>query len=393
MINVIINDYLKPVGGPSGYLYNLYLSLEDNNYKDKIRILSNGLSATEYQKKLERKTSKVEVFVKKIKIVLEPTFMRLKKIRQSSLKQYSQFYNKFEKELLESSINHFHTTKDLYYFRCLYPHYRGICILTSHSPQPPYLEVFGNLIGQNYPLAKASKISKLQEKIDIEAFKFADYIIWPCEEAIEPYESFLSKHSIKNDKFMYVITASKELTFMKTSNDFRDKYNIPSHVKVFSYIGRKNEIKGFDIFCQIAQTMKKNQNVIFLSAGIGPIETPQQENFIDIGWTNDPGSVVNASDFVIVPNRETYFDLNVIQVMSLGKPIITTFTGGNRWFVNKNVDFIFFDINNINDLIKKLDTLENSGKKNQIFFYKHLDYNLFAQNYYQTYNKIELLVK
>ena len=43
-------------------------------------------------------------------------------------------------------------------------------------------------------------------------------------------------------------------------------------------------------------------------------------------WTNDPHSLINASDMFILPNKETYFDLIMLEVLSMGKIVLATNT-------------------------------------------------------------------
>jgi glycosyltransferase involved in cell wall biosynthesis len=126
----------------------------------------------------------------------------------------------------------------------------------------------------------------------------------------------------------------------KTEASFLNLRFINNLLKTFPPVWNYS-IKGFDIFCNIAIKMLNNDDYFFVSAGIGEISAPFQKNFFDIGWTDDPASLINISDVVIVPNRDTYFDLGIIQTLSLNKPIITTDTGGNSWFKDKDINLFF----------------------------------------------------
>lgn len=54
--------------------------------------------------------------------------------------------------------------------------------------------------------------------------------------------------------------------------------------------------------------------------------------WIEVGWTNDPHSLIGASDAFVLPNKETYFDLILLEVLSLGKMVVASESGGNKYF-------------------------------------------------------------
>ncbi|HZF71590.1 glycosyltransferase [Sulfuricurvum sp.] len=383
-VNIILSDVLKPAGGPSGYLYNLRLSLTANNISN-IHLISfpNSINTPTKNK------SKIKIKIENLKKYFYSADYRIKKIEKGNLNLFSSFFKTFENELKGADINHFHLTKDLYYFKKMYPESNTINILTSHSPQPPYLEVYDILISEGYSQEKAEKIATFQKEIDQFAFINSDFIVFPCEQAVEPYADFLKENNISKEKLKYVITSSEKMKYSKNNDEFRKEYSIPENAIILSYVGRKNHIKGFDVFNDLASRFKHDDRFYFISAGIGPINPIEMKNFIDIGWTNDPGSIINASDYVVVPNRDTYFDLGVIQTMSLGKTIITTPTGGNKWFIDKDLDFIFFNIDELDSLVETIKTRHPSNaKKNEHFFNEILDNNFFAINYSKFYTSI-----
>lgn len=58
-------------------------------------------------------------------------------------------------------------------------------ILTSHTPEAPYLETLDTLREAKIPFLNFWR-RKLKE-IDIYSFEKADNLIFPCKEAMEPY--------------------------------------------------------------------------------------------------------------------------------------------------------------------------------------------------------------
>lgn len=382
--NIIIMNHLRPVGGPCGYLYNLQASLQENDI-DSINILSLGMTPP----KNPAKKRPIKSFIRQLKLKYTPSSFRFKYLINKQENSYASFFSSIQHDLKDSKLNHFHGgTTDFYYYMKTHPGSSSLNVITSHSPELPHVELLSALQDNQYSSATAEKLYSHQKMIDIYAFKNADYIIFPCEEAVSPYDKFIDEHSIDRSKFRYIITASKPITFKLSRSEFRTRHGIPENATTLAYIGRKNEIKGYNIFCQAAVNLQHAKNFIFLSAGGGAIKTPKIGNIIDFGWTDDPGSILNACDYLVAPNRDTYFDLGIIQALSLNKPVITTPTGGNRWFLDKNLDIIFtdYDADKLATTISKLRPVNSNSNKD--FFDKYLDNKHFAKNYLTLYESL-----
>ena len=373
MFSIILFDDLKPKGGPSGYLYNLKDSIDEN-----------GLNNIKILYKKNRKLGTLE----KIKQIFknELKLSNIFKINRK-LNKYKIFIKNNFKDIEKSKILHFHSTLDLYYFSKVYNLDKHTVLLTSHSPEPNNVELYKSLISKGYKQNKAEKKRLRYEEADIYAFRNADFLIFPCEGAVSPYKEFFKINSIDKEKLKYITTSSKTLIPILNKKEFREKYNISIDSKLICYVGRKNEIKGFDIFCKIAEKLKNNKEFFFVSAGTGDIEAPNWKNFIDIGWTNDPASLVEASDIQIIPNRDTYFDIGVIQALSINKPILTTNTGGNSYFLDKDLNIFFADYSNIDSFINILldNEIYKNNSKNIDFYNNYLSNRDFAKNYEKLY--------
>jgi len=382
--NIILKDTLKPTGGPSGYLYNLNMSLETNTIKN-ISLLSYGIEV----KSNSSKKNPLKTFIKSLKVKFLPVFLRKKYLRKKEEREYINFYSSIINKLQNSALNNFHHTKDFYFFKKLYPENRTLTLLMSHAPEPPHVELYQAYLADGYTSKKALHLSQHQKEIDISAFKSADYIIFPCHEAVAPYEPFFKENNIDTTKLRFVITSSEPLNYILSANQFKIQNNIDQSKISLAYVGRKTKIKGYDIFCDAAKTLEGDSRFTFIAAGNGAIETPNLKNLLDFGWTNDPGSILNAVDYLIIPNRDTYFDLGIIQALSLNKTLITTPTGGNRWFLNKNLDIIFFepDVDSLVKIIKQLK--KSTDNKNELFFKKYLSNEHFAINYLKLFQNIE----
>ncbi len=310
---------LAPVGGPAGYLYSIdsemkrlkddCFSFIDYNYTE-FGISSFRDFAFKVYRKLSAKT---------------PEERQIKTIRYLSKRHNSGF------ECFDAIF--FHSTFMLYSQRKDLEKYKGRVILTSHSPKVAYREIIEDFISLNDYQEKKCLYDSA-EKFDEYAFKRADYIIFPCPGAEEPYYHSWPKYAELRDekKIRYIPTGILPVECKKTREEIRNELSIPQDAIVLSFVGRHNEVKGYDILQSI---FSKLENVYVVCCGkIGNILPPKSDRWIEVGWTTDPYSYVGASDIYMLPNRETYFDIAMLQTLSIGKCSVISNTGGNKEFIN-----------------------------------------------------------
>lgn len=143
--------------------------------------------------------------------------------------------------------------------------------------------------------------------------------------------------------------------------------------------------------------MLKQEDIYFMIAGKEePLKGLEHPHWCEIGWTNDPHSLINASDVFVLPNEETYFDLIMLEVLSLGKIIIASRTGGNKFFEKIDAPgvMLYSDEKQAIELIEKVkhmnqDEREVLEKKNHELFKEKFSNPVFAQNYVNIINSLE----
>ena len=292
-------------------------------------------------------------------------------------------------------IIHFHQTKDLFLQRNNLKDYKGKVLLQSHSPLP---------YGQEYCKDMPEKIKKgvgdierKFEELDRFAFDRADYIIFPCPEAEEPYENNWAYYqTIKNNhsgRYRYVLTGILPCVPKRMRPDVLKELQIPQEDFVISYVGRHNSVKGYDLLKEIgAEFLKSNNDAYIIVAGKeSPFKGLDHPRWKEIGWTNDAHSYISASDVFVLPNRETYFDIVMLEVLSLGKIVVASRTGGNRFFEKEGVPGVFL-YNSVEDAVRVLSNIEKMSKqerdslgdKNREYFEK----NLTVKGMYDRYIKM-----
>lgn len=188
-----------------------------------------------------------------------------------------------------------------------------IVILQSHSPELPSIE------RKNYGFNDYKKIAYL-EKI---GFERANYLIFPNEYCLSIYEKLIKPQN----KIKYITTGIKPLLNLTDFPIDDAKINI-------LFIGRRNEVKGFHFLIEnFCKALKVRNDLRLFIAGNG--EKITADNIYDIKSTETPFDWINSVDFVISLNKSSYFDLNIIETICVGTPLIMTTTEGHEYFKNR----------------------------------------------------------
>jgi glycosyltransferase involved in cell wall biosynthesis len=370
---------LKPTGGPVGYLYNLKSSISDEHDFHFIKDI-----------KLER------TWKEKLRGILKRSMGdKFKKILLNYRLVNSIYYEKYSSgfDFSEYKAVHFHTTNSMYMNRKSLEGYKGKVILTSHSPKPAHLEIVEDQLC-SFERKIYSKMIKKLENIDLFAFNRADVIVFPCQDAEEPYSNNWEEYkTIKREKesnFKYVPTGCIKARTKSSKTEIRDRFNIPQNAFVICYVGRHNKTKGFNVLKEIGEEiLNKHENVYFLIAGKEePLKGIPHKRWVEVGWTNDPHSIMAASDLFVLPNQETYFDLILLEALSLGKLILLSETGGNKYFKKfEENGLYYFDtqkkaIRTIENIMRFNDSkIQELEQRNLVIYSENFTMMTFMEDY------------
>lgn len=383
---IFFDDVLaKRAGGPSTYLYNLKNGIKNN----EIKFIYNEDEADGKQNN-GNNIGKIKKLLFKFPYLYERLYM-YKRNKKSNL--YGEL-----KIINNQDIVMFHKTLDYAKAKEFLPK-ECIKIIMSHSPEITSNEAVNDLKA----LTKAKKYNfkylrkQYLNKFDLFAFKDADIVVFPSKEAMEPYYETCEEFSeiIKNKKIKFIPTGTEKLKFGIDREEFRKKYNIPESAFVITFIGRHNLVKGYDNFVAICEKiLEKYEDAYVVTAGIGNIESPQLDRWIDVGWTNDPGAIANAADLFILPNRRTYFDLVLIEMISIGKTCLVSNTGGNKTMAQYSDGIMLY--NNINDAVEKIEELYNNkeilkkySKSNLKAYEENFTPEIFTEKYINLMEEIK----
>lgn len=148
-------------------------------------------------------------------------------------------------------------------------------------------------------------------------FRRADIIIFPNIGAKKVYSNLISN----NQRVIYCASGGespKNLTPIPLNRD----------LIYFSFIGRRNRIKGFDLIKgAFERAFNFNKSIRLIIIGHG--EEWQHPGVIDLGPSSTPYNWIHSVDYVVNANRQSYFDLSIIESLSVGTPIIFNPTFGH----------------------------------------------------------------
>lgn len=372
-------------GGPAGYLFNLREGL--NKYKnfDELEEIE-FIDRQEYLYKTRTNTKKkMKNYIIKVPYIYE----------QYLIRRYKDYINTPFDISSSENICHVHTPLDFMRVKKMEKNYK--IIFTPHSPEASYIEVLASLRSSNKKY-DFRKLEKFLKSIDIETFKQADYLIFPSKEAMEPYYETLPefKEIIKDKKIYFMMTGTKALKYDKDKQQIRKQYNIPHDAFVISYVGRHNWVKGFSNLVEFSKELLNiSKDIYILTAGTGDIKPLDDERWIDVGWTSDPGAIINASDIFILPNNRTYFDLILLEVISLGKPVLASKTGGNITVANYTDGVHLYDKSSVNDFLSHVEDVYNNrellnymGECNLKAYNNQFKIDNFAERYINVIREI-----
>ena len=380
---------LAPTGGSIGYNYTLKKGLQE---------IDNEGIEIEY---LQGKEVSADIN-NRVKNVKAAGLKKLITISKSVVKKGLMMYGPSHKAKVDLSVYdavHFNRTIDLYWAKDSLRDYKGKVILTLHSPTMPCKQMISMLTNFEKKYMKWF-YAKLPD-IDNYAINRADNIIIACEEAEEPYyhewPGYAEFHKKNKHKYVYMATGTAPKSALVTKEEMRKKYGIPQDAFVISYVGRHNEIKGYDALKEIGKHLldANDSAYVFIAGTEGPLYHLEHNRWIEVGWTKDPGSVIQASDVFVLPNKETYFDLVMLEVLSLGQIVVASYTGGNKYFAKYENSGIFLYSNNaeaeniINTLIKMSEVERNELRKKNLELYKaEFTNEAFAKRYIDSLHKI-----
>lgn len=377
---------LKPTGGPAGFCYNIFHEIKEQGIVEIKFLPSDDSTHMKHVGVYHQITSILPKWLNAAQIAY-----RRKRNYQTMIK--SPKYHDIDFSLYDAV--HFHSTISLYKYRKDLESYQGKVILTTHSPVPQFQEIYAEL---------PTKIEKkwyhnfyaTLDQIDEYAFNRADYVIFPCEDAEESYLKNWDKYQeihnqlCKDRKMKYISTGILPKKILRDRKQVCKELSLNPESFIISYAGRHNQVKGYDLLQKIAQKLwESGKDFPFVICGKEiPIKGLSDSRWTEIGWTTDSQSYIAASDVFVLPNRETYFDIIMLEVLSCGKIIVASRTGGNKYFekIAAKGIFLYDTVDEAVNIIKKIELMSPEKRQmletdNRKLFYKYFTTDKYIKEY------------
>lgn len=362
-------------GGPSGYLSHLYTGFNGDS-PDFLFI-----------KDAEKTSNNI-----KISFHNENYFLYEIKSILSYLKKGIKVYKKYGKTLNNYSLIHIHDSESVFYIK-FFCRYKGKIILTSHRPEPLADEVINAIKAKrpgNYRILK-----RFLNFVERYSYKKSFGFIFPSPSAAAIYNQFPGfTKSIDNKPIKFVTTGLRYKAPTATRDAYYLEHNIKIDVskKIVTYIGRHNLIKGYDRVIAAFPEIKRLGGTVIVGGALSNILYPDDSNWIELGYINDAINLMSISDVVVIPNRNTYFDLVIIEALSLGKVVITSNTGGNIDIASTTKGLYLFDNKDeksFTEAIKNVLSMKENERKDlektsRDYYLKNCTPAIFASNYIKT---------
>jgi glycosyltransferase involved in cell wall biosynthesis len=328
---------LKAGGGPSGYLYNYHIFLESQGLGASVDFLGDicdisGLSK-ESRGMIQRGFDKaVDAFGR---------ITERSQARHAARQSYCRARRKFRRDwpmhpkLAPYDIIHFHSSWELVKSSAMLRRFRGKVILSSHSPLPWHVEYLDSLSAKGRNDAISPRLEKLLEAIDREAFERADFVMSPCQSAMDGY----GRHwgifdTLLAGKATIHIPTAIAMRQASPLADFRKSLGLEENAQLFLFGGRHNEAKGYDLLVKAAEALfaASPRACVLVVGHEEPLHGPGHPRWIELGWRGDMAAIMASCDWLVLPNREAYFDLVLLEAMAAGLPAVVSAVGGNLHF-------------------------------------------------------------
>lgn len=203
-----------------------------------------------------------------------------------------------------------------------------VVIFQPHCPQL-HSEEFAD-----YSPNDIEKITMIQNA-EKAVFQRANIVVLPNEQCKPIYQSLYSP----NNQFYYLLSGAKNKYH---SREITKIDNLPSTINLM-YIGRRNAVKGFDIVLDSFKKARQHRKDLHLFV-IGTGEKINEEGVTDVGFSDQPLNWYHSVDYLINANRQSYFDLSIIEALSTGVPIIMSHNFGHYYYQQKSLLVHTYDI-------------------------------------------------
>lgn len=330
--------FIRPGGGPAGYLFNLRLGLIGHVSRSLIDVVAANESS-------QRSSWLAGAQVREERgwHAFKRRMMRYKARRRltawqvASRWRFGRLPQAMHDHLASYPAVVFHDPRHAWWYvrQGGGPRTQQVFVM-PHSPVDASAEEVYWLRAEHGREYDWSGLRESLRRLELRIYRRAHGIIVPVREAVDAY---FEGSSAMRERFLSLtfhdIPSGVQPMIMTTPPaEIRQRLGVTERQVLVGFFGRYDELKGFDRYLEVirAAAARHPGRFAFISGGAGWLKPEGLPGYRDLGWlAEDVGDYVNATDVVMAPNQYTLFDLGILEAMSMGKVVLTSATGGNRW--------------------------------------------------------------
>lgn len=249
--------------------------------------------------------------------------------------------------------------------------------------KPDIIHVWGNLVAIyaipakvllrvpmiNNQIANApSKVSNsiLSHKL---SFPFSDMILANSFAGIKAYNAPESKSRVIYNGFNF-----SRINNLNDIESIRKKFNITTKL-IVGMVASFSDMKDYESYIKAANIiLSNNKDVTFLCIGAGDdshykqmVKSENKNKVFFLGRQNNVENIMNICDIGVLSTYTEGISNALLEFAALGRPVVTTFGGGNVELVKQGETGYLVNQKSPNDLAEKIEILLNDEKKRMEF--------------------------
>jgi glycosyltransferase involved in cell wall biosynthesis len=250
-----------------------------------------------------------------------------------------------------------------------------VMIASSILKKPYVVRIAGD-----YAWEQGVQRFKVTDHLDVFSKKWADYLIpvlilkkiqkMVAERAVRVivpsnyFKTIVSNWGVSKEKISVIYSVAEEIPFQGRKTDFRHMLKFDGKVIVSS--GRLVSWKGFEALIELMLRLKeKFSSIKLLIIGSGPL-AEKLEAMVEKKKLNDVVSLTGAlsqdvlfkyvrmADVFVLNTNYEGLSHQLLEVMGIGTPIITTNVGGNPELITNEKNGLLVSYNNKNELYENI---------------------------------------
>lgn len=202
-------------------------------------------------------------------------------------------------------------------------------VLVSHAPTWVAYQIAGKLVPETpqEDWSAAEPVRRLRER-ELATCECVRAVLWPYRSAQAGYPGYAESEAAGRSRSVGVVTGVPRPEPRTDPRELRRSWGIDSR-RVALFMGRAHPDKGFHRFVAWARAARGAGWTFAFAGQDSERWTCDLSSVHRLGYQSDNGAAYLAADLVLVPNRNSYLDIGLLEGLALGVPIATTATGGH----------------------------------------------------------------